>query len=332
MHPELIEHLRCPRSGQPLVVEQAEHSQNRIRSGLLVAQGAAYRYPIRDFIPRFVPQSNYAENFGMQWNKFRQTQLDSYSGHTISADRFWKSTGWMPESLNDRWVLDIGCGAGRFAEVALKAGAKLVALDYSGAVDACYANLGHYPNLHVIQGDVYALPLPRQSFSFVYSLGVLQHTPDVAKAFAAMPPMLAAGGGLCVDFYQRSWKSALLPKYWLRPITKRLAQERLFSTLQNWVPKLLSCSRVFGRVPALGSGLKRLVPVADYEGILPLSEQQRKEWALLDTFDWLAPEYDNPQTPQTVTAWLQQSGMHQIEVFKAGHLIGRGKAPNAAGN
>jgi SAM-dependent methyltransferase len=129
----------------------------------------------------------------MQWNHFAKTQLDSHSGHPISADRFWTSTGWNPDALKDRWVLDVGCGSGRFAEVALAAGAQVVALDYSSAVDACAANLGHHPRFHVIQGDIYALPFAPGSFDFVYSLGVLQHTPDVARAFAALPPMLVGG-------------------------------------------------------------------------------------------------------------------------------------------
>ena len=67
-----------------------------------------------------------------------------------------------PTDLAGQWVLDAGSGAGRFAEVALQAGAEVIALDYSRAVDACYANLKHYPNLHVVQGDIYALPFPKE--------------------------------------------------------------------------------------------------------------------------------------------------------------------------
>ena len=143
-----------------------------------------------------MPEENHADNFGMQWNHFRHTQLDSYSGHPISANRFWEATGWLPDNIKGQYVLDVGCGAGRFAEVALDAGANGLALDYSSAVDACYANLKQHPNLHVVQGDIYALPFEQESFPFVYSLGVLQHTPDVAKAFAALPPMVAGEGRL----------------------------------------------------------------------------------------------------------------------------------------
>ncbi len=323
MNIELLSLLRCPVSGQPFRVAEAVYSSGKISAGWLISESGEFRYPIRDGIPRFVPESNYADNFGMQWNTFRQTQLDTFSGHQISADRFWNATGWHPAELSGKWVLDAGCGAGRFAEVVLQAGAKVVALDFSNAVDACFGNLNHHPNLHVVQGDIYALPFPKGFFPFVYSLGVLQHTPDVAKAFAALPPMVARGGRLCVDFYQKSWKSALLPKHWLRPITRRMPKDRLFATLKWIVPRLLPISRMVGRLPLVGEVLKRLVPVANHVGILPLSEQQHLEWSLLDTFDWFSPEYDSPQRPETVRRWLVNAGLERVEVLKAGHLVGR---------
>jgi 2-polyprenyl-3-methyl-5-hydroxy-6-metoxy-1,4-benzoquinol methylase len=316
--------LRCPRSGQPLTVQITDGSPERPESGWLTAPDGS-RYPIERGIARLVPTSNYADSFGMQWNHFSATQLDSHSGHPISAERFWHATGWRPTELAGKRVLDVGCGAGRFAEVALEAGGHVVAVDYSTSVDACRKNLSTHPNLTIVQADIYALPFAPGSFDFVYSLGVLQHTPDVARAFAALPPMLAPGGRLCVDFYERSWKSALLPKYWLRPFTKRIEKPRLFAALQRWVPRLLPLSVALRKVPVIGGQLRRLVPVANYVGELPLDERQQLEWALLDTFDWLSPAYDNPQTATTVRGWLESAGLASIEVTKAGHLVGRGR-------
>lgn len=324
MKTELLDLLRCPKTGQYLKLEGSNYNALEIEDGWLVSDDGQHRYPIRNGIPRFVPESNYADNFGMQWNHFAKTQLDSHSGHPISAERFWKATNWNPDEMKCFWVLDVGCGSGRFAEIALSTGAQVVALDYSSAVDACYANLRHHPNLHVVQGDIYELPFAPESFHFVYSLGVLQHTPDVAKAFAALPPLIAEGGRICVDFYEKSFKSHLLPKYWLRPLTKRMDKQRLFSLVRDAVPILLPVSLFLGRIPVLGKYLKRLVPVANYEGILPLTPTQLREWALLDTFDWLSPAYDNPQTAATALLWLEQAGFKDIEVLKAGHLVGRG--------
>lgn len=322
MKTELVEVLRCPVSGQRLQVEGAGLSE--IETGFLLSEDGQHRYPILRGIPRFVPQSNYADNFGMQWNHFRKTQLDSHSGVPISSERFWQATGWNPKELEGQWVLDAGCGAGRFAEVALLAGAKVVALDYSSAVDACYANLMHHPNLHVIQGDIYAMPFAPESFLFVYSLGVLQHTPDVAKAFAALHPMVRRQGRLCADFYWKRLRTMMHAKYLFRPITKRMDQSGLFHLLERWVPGMLAFSQALGRVPLIGRALKRIVPVADYTGRFPLNTQQLKEWALLDTFDMLAPTYDNPQTATTVRRWFEQAGLSEIEVGHWSHLVGRG--------
>jgi SAM-dependent methyltransferase len=325
---ELLELLRCPETGSELTVEGVSLVDGKVKSGALRNASGTHQYPIVDFIPRFVPHGNYADNFGMQWNMFRTTQLDSATGHPISADRFWKATAWTPEQIRGQWVLDVGCGAGRFAEVVLEAGAHVVAIDYSNAVDACYANLGRFPNLHVLQADLYKLPLKRGTFPFVYCLGVLQHTPDVRAAFHALPPLLlpSGRGRLCVDFYERSWKSRLLPKYALRPLTKRMNKATLFGILERSVPTLLTMSNALARVPGFGHLLKRVVPVANYHGILPLNDRQLMQWALLDTFDWLAPMYDNPQTRATIAAWLQEARIADAEVLKAGHIVGRGRS------
>lgn len=325
MKSTLLELLRCPNTGQRLRLEDPHPAAAEIETGRLVSDDGTHGYPVVNGIPRFVPQSNYADNFGMQWNHFRHTQLDSHSGHPISSERFWKATGWSPAELRDQWVLDAGCGAGRFAEVALTAGAQVVALDYSSAVDACRANLNQHPKLHVVQGNIFALPFATASFPFVYSLGVLQHTPDVARAFAALPPMVRPGGRLCVDYYERSWRSLFYIKYWLRPVTRRMPKPLLFSVLRRAVPVMLPVSRMLASVPVAGKALRRMVPVANYYGALPLSDRQQQEWSLLDTFDWLSPRYDDPQSAVTAERWMTEAGMTRVEVLKAGHLVARGQ-------
>lgn len=325
MHDELIEILRCPRSGARLRLEEGRYYDGQVQSGWLVTEDDRNRYPIRDFIPRFVPESNYADNFGMQWNAFRRTQLDSYSGQPISARRFWAATGWRAQDLAGQWVLDAGCGAGRFAEIALQAGAKVVALDYSNAADACHTNLRQYPNLHCVQGDILALPFPQGFFSYVYSFGVLMCTPNTARAFAALPPIVAARGRLCVDFYGLRFGTLLQAKWVFRPVTSRMRPRTLFRLLQSAVPVMLPISQFLGAIPALGVYLKRLIPVANYTGIYPLSAEQLKEWALLDTFDMLAPRYDHLEpTAGRLRRWLEAAGLADVEVLRAGHLVGRG--------
>jgi SAM-dependent methyltransferase len=241
-----------------------------------------------------------------------------------------RQTGWAPDDLIGKLVLDVGCGAGRFAEIALFCGAIVIGLDYSSAVDACWQNLGEHRNMHVIQADIYALPFRPESFDFVYCLGVLQHTPDVKRALMTLPKQLAEGGRLVVDSYLRNLSNLLHPKSWLRPITSRMDPENLFLLVERVTPILLPISRAVGRIPFLGRYFRRFVPVANYEGVYPLSDSQLLHWAILDTYDWLSPRYDQPQTPATLKAWLVEANLQDVEVFRAHHLTGRGRKPASA--
>lgn len=325
MKQKLLEILRCPVTTQPLSLKIRQNENDEILEGLLTSEDGNHSYPIKNGIPRFVPQTNYADNFGMQWNYFRQTQLDSYSGCKVSFNRFWKATGWSSANMKGKWLLDVGCGAGRFAEIALASGANVVALDYSSAADACYLNLKEHPNLYVLQGDIYSLPFAPESFEYVYSLGVLQHTPDVHKAFSSLPAMVSQGGYLCVDYYEKSLKGSLNPRHFLRPITKRMSKSSLFTLLQKTVPGMLQISDALGSIPVAGKLLKRVVPVANHFDGIGLTAKQKQEWALLDTFDWLSPQYDQPQTAETAKAWMVEAGMQQIEILRASHLVARAR-------
>jgi hypothetical protein len=80
----------------------------------------------------------------------------------------------------------------------------------------------------------------------------------------------------------------------------------------------------------IGRALKRLVPVANYDGVFGLSQQQLLEWAVLDTFDWLGARYEYPQRPAVVRQWLGDAGLEQVEVFRSSHLAARGVRPATA--
>ena len=108
--------------------------------------------------------STYRMTFGWQMERFRQSQLDSVNGTTISADRFYEGTGWTPEELRGQRILEVGCGAGRFTEIMVKAGAKVVSLDYSDVVGTCRKNTVGNPPQGILQGDLYHMPFRLRSF------------------------------------------------------------------------------------------------------------------------------------------------------------------------
>lgn len=306
--------LRCPSCSGSVHLEKAEYVGGRVENGELTCICCDRSYPIVGFIPRFVLSEDYTDTFGFQWNRFAKTQLDSCSGHPISRERFFRTTGWTPEAMKGKWVLDVGCGAGRFAEVGLSTGANIVALDYSNAVDACRDNL--FPNsaLEIIQGDIYQLPFRGGQFDFVYCVGVLQHTPDVQTAFAMLPKLLSAGGKLAVDVYPKLFRNILFSKYWVRPLTRKIKPAKLFALCERLVEICFPFSSAIGKIPVVGKKLRYLIPVANYEGVYPLSAQQQREWSLLDTFDMLSPKYDR-KLPKSLNAGSRRVASRILKCF-----------------
>src|SRR5438552_904345 len=98
------------------------------------------KFPVVKGSPRFVSEDNYANAFGLQWNTYSKTQLDSHNGTSISRDRLVRCLGVPLESLKNKNVLEAGCGAGRFTELIVGTGANVHSIDLSNAVEANLEN------------------------------------------------------------------------------------------------------------------------------------------------------------------------------------------------
>lgn len=309
------------------LTEGAVEERGEIKDGELVCSARCLRVPIRGFVPRFVAESGYSENFGEQWNRFRHTQIDKFNGTTLSKERFYSGTGWLPGELSGARILEVGCGAGRFTQIMLDAGARVYSVDLSTAVDACFANNGPHENLCLIQADLHKMPFRHHSFDKVFCYGVLQHTPDPSRSFMSLAQFLKPCGDLAIDVYLKGW--ALEPyksKYLYRPLTTRMPRHLLFRLLQWYIPKWLPIDTFIKRLPVVGRLLGMVIPCWNYS-YLPMSRQQKIEWGILDTFDALAALYDDPQTPETVTEWFKSAGLVDVRVRLGGNgVLGNGKA------
>lgn len=334
MKERFLECAVCPgcRGRLRIGPDRADGIGGEIRSGTLDCGRCRVHYPIRDYIPRFVPADNYARSFGLEWTRHARTQLDKFNGTSITRDRFRQTTRW-PDRLDGQRILEAGCGAGRFTEIALSTGGELISFDLSEAVDACLDNHGLIPSWHLFQGDLYRLPLGDALFDRVFCFGVLQHCPDPVAAFEALLPPLRPGGELAIDVYEKTGKVYLTPRFWLRLVTTPMPPEVSYAWVQRAVPRLLPLKTgLQRRVPGVGRYLAAMVPVISYDGVLPLSDSQLVEWAILDTFDMLSPRYENRASRNDVREWLRRAGLAHATVERAGTvIIGRGVKPAQAG-
>lgn len=262
-------------------------------------EGCGAAFPIVRSIPRFVDTEIYSGSFGFQWNRFSQTQLDSANGRTRSRDTFVEKTGWDLERLRGARILDAGCGMGRFAEIAADAGAEVHAIDLSSAVEAAAKNLADRPDVHVYQADIMNLPFPEASFDYIYSIGVLHHTPNTEQAFRSLVPLLKPGGEISIWVYSTKLR-LMVGSTVLRLLTPKLPKRFLLATCRLAVPLYW-----LHRLPLVGFATRSL---------LPTSMEAEPDWRWLDTFDWYSPRYQWKHSEQEVVEWFEKAGLEGLEV------------------
>ena len=310
--------LKCPKHSLPL------H---------LLPDQAAYRcdlgciFEVKNQIPRFVPLKNYASSFGLQWNVFRLTQLDSYTGVPISKERLTRIVGGCLEIFKGKNVLEAGCGAGRFTEIMLEAGANVFAIDLSVAVDANFKNFQSYPNYFVCQADILNAPVFAEQFDIIVCIGVIQSTPDSNKTIKKLCTYLKPKGMLFIDHYTHEY-----------PMT--YTRNRIRDFLRNKNKKFSLCFIKFmvGILWPLHvlffkfrntKGVRRLrrhflswSPVVDYhDAYTSLGNKLLHQWAILDTHDTLTDHYKNLLSAEEILRILQSCSMTDIQIVNAGNGV-----------
>ena len=315
--------LRCVVHGERLGVTGRSTSTVDTAPALACRFGCSV--PVVRSIPRFVDSDDYAAAFGWQWKHFQRSQLDSHTGTSISRDRLTRCLGGSLDIVRGKSVLEAGCGAGRFTELLLEAGARVVAADLSSAVEANYANCGRNANYFVCQADIRALPVAPHAFDVVVCLGVIQHTPEPEQTITALASYVKPGGLLVIDHYSRDYP-VTTPRRALRELLLRLPPERArrlaLGTTRALLPvhrALWSRKRGFGR---LRRYLGRVSPVVDYYEAYPqLGRELLSEWAVLDTHDTLTDRYKHLRGPEEIRDTLAALGMTDIEVAVGGNGV-----------
>jgi ubiquinone/menaquinone biosynthesis C-methylase UbiE/uncharacterized protein YbaR (Trm112 family) len=309
VNPNTMRLFTCPTCDRAdLELRATSVERERVVNGTISCRHCGAFWPVLNGIPRFVSADNYARSFGEEWNLFSKTQLDSHTGTTISRDRFREVTQTDPSALAGQIVLECGCGMGRFLEVVAREGAEVIGVDFSTAVDAAAENLRAYPNVTIIQADLMHLPLQQTAFDFVYSIGVLHHTPDTRRALHAIARHVKPGGQLAAWVYHKH----VIPKphQLYHYVFRRLPPAVALSIIKAYHPVPWRLRRI----PLIGKAIASLLPISDYRGRLPLSAEQQLEWSYLDTVDKMTPWYIRRHTPQELRSWCDELGYTDIRL------------------
>lgn len=307
MKSHFLSFLVCPECKQDLHLQDAVEEQGEIKSGILVCP-AEHRFPIRDFVPRFVESDAYVSSFSYEWTTHQVTQLDRFTKRAAtdpesSAAIFRKKTGFTPEVLKEQTILDVGCGVGRFLDIAREDANMVVGIDLSFAIDVSMKNMGFQPNVHLVQADVNKLPFRSQSFDLAYSIGVLHHTPNTRQAFQSVVPYIRPGGKFAIYVYPKIAFLSSVSNFYRR-LTIHLPSRVLYTLCYLAIPYYY-----LTRLPLLGMGFHLLWPI---------SHRKDPRWRLLDTFDWYSPRYQWKHDWPEVYTWFKEAGFHSMECHPYG--------------
>lgn len=311
MKDNFLQWLRCPESGEALTLEDARRDPGtgEVIEGRLASPGGA-RYPIVRGIPRFVESDLYVKNFSLEWTVHKTTQLDS-AQRQESQRTFAERIGFTREELAGRLVLDAGTGMGRYSDVATRLGAEVIGMDLSLAVESAADNLRDRANYHVGQADIFRLPFAPGTFDFIFSMGVLHHTPDCRGAFERLVPLLKPGGEIAIWVYAWQGFHSVRSNFW-RAFSTHLPPKTLYRLIKRGLPVWERGLRL----PLVGKAFK----------IIPTSGHPDPEWRVLDTFDWYSPRYQSKHRWEEVEEWFRAAGL--VDVRRMGFPVAvRGRKP-----
>ena len=301
MKRDLVTILCCPSCKGQLELLVNETGKGEIKEGALLCK-CGKRFKISAYIPRFVDTDTYTDSFSFEWNIHRTTQIDSEKSKESTKD-FWLKTGFFPDLLKGKRILDVGCGVGRYLAVAARYQCEVVGIDLSFAVDAAFQNFGIKKNVHIIQADLFDLPFPEETFDLIFSIGVLHHTPNCREAFLRLPRLLKQDGRIAIWVYPKLKPQyeyiETINRFW-RYFTVKMPKRMLYALSLIAIPYYYA-----QKIPIIGEFLKILINV---------SSHPNWRWRVLDTFDWYSPLYQSKHTYSEVIGWFRECQLKDIKV------------------
>jgi len=312
MRKKLLDYIVCPSCKSKLELEGEITGSAHVVKGRLKCAGCANSYEIKDGIPRFVPikldsvKSRTAKSFGYEWRRFGEIDRKNENEFLSYLDPL------ESKDLQGKVVLDAGCGMGKFAFLAGRYQAKdVIAIDFSSSVEMAYKNTSQLDNVHVIQADIYNLPLKKE-FDFIYSIGVLHHLPEPEKGFSTLAGLVKESGKIFAWVYGKEGNWLYLT--FAEPLRKFLTSwlplpvNEFLAFILAGILWLVIC---LVYVPLTYIGLSRLLPLSEY--FLYFRRLGfRIFWATV--LDKMIPPISNYYSQNEFRKWFERAGLKEIYI------------------
>lgn len=186
------------------------------------------------------------EGFGKEWSTYDQSGLTDEDREKMFAGYF-AVFPWDALPRDGGEGADVGCGSGRWAAMVADRVRRLHCVDAAAeALEVARRSLAGRNNVEFHNAPIHAMDIPDGSLDFAYSLGVVHHVPDTARAIRDIARKLKPGAPLLVYIYYRFDNRPLWFKYlWATsnlgrmiisrlPFRVRLGLTRLIAALVYW--------------------------------------------------------------------------------------------------
>ena len=309
MRESLLAFLRCPECGCTLSSRPAQTEGEEILTGDLVCTQCTAKFSVQGGAPRMLRNDATATrtqlSFGKQWQLHSQGSFERGSIYGKSKedclDDFRKAFNLQDlGGLRDCVILDAGCGSGELtADLGLAApSATIIGIDFSEAAHVAFQRCRGITNIHIVQADLSRPPFSWGTFDFVWSEGVIHHTPDTARSFSSLSHLVKSRGKLYVWIYS----DRVTTPY-------RLARKILRK------PYLLPSAALYALSWSLALPLHLLNKMRE---MLRLSRaRHRLSSTAYSFYDTLSPEFVNFHSQEEVHGWFARQNFEPV-VFLTG--------------
>lgn len=263
------------------------------------------------------------KSFGDEWLKFHDFSDEII--HDIAKEYF--------DILNDSivnkntYMLDIGCGTGRWTKFLTQKAGFIEAVDPSNAIFAADKLLGNTENVRLTKASIDTLPFNDETFDFAMSIGVLHHIPDTQKAMQDCVKKVKRGGYFYCYLYHnletRGWWFKTL--YWLSNQLRKIVC-RLPAGMKRFVSDILAI--VIYMPLVLWVRFLVLIGLRKIAVKMPLSAYNNKSFFVIrnDALDKFGTRLEQRFSKKQVEEMMRNCGLENIVISPLTpfyHAIGR---------
>ncbi len=251
--------------------------------------------------------------FGREWSTFNQDETGLAAGERAKLfDAYFAIFPWDALPKGGGTGCDVGCGSGRWAVLVAPRVAHLHAVDASPqALAVARRNLAGTANVSLHLASVEDIPVADGSLDFAYSLGVLHHVPDTARALGDIARKLKPGAPFLLYLYyafdnQPGWYAAI----WHVSTALRLVVSRLPHALRYPISQAVAAT-IYWPFARLARALEtvRLLPAS-----WPLAYYRDKSFYVMrtDAYDRFCTRLEQRFTRAQIATMLAAAGYERI--------------------